>query len=321
MDIDVLLLTDNVGLKFDDSVILGRENVQKFIEENFDKFQNLDLSRIDESHMLYGYNEFGNPIKIGFNKDGIERIIIFTKSEPKTRFRGVIAYDGHKYAGFQIQANQATIQGVLTDIVSSINGSNTLIQGCSRTDTGVHANNYVFHFDGQREITAKRWKQLLNYRLPNDILVKGIEQVHPLFHSRYDVYKKRYIYKIRLGERNPFQANYEWVLSNLNLDLIQKNLKHLIGTHDFSSFCKGNPDDTIRTLMSAELIMNDDEISLVFEGDGVLRYMVRIIVFALVEIASGKLDMDIEAIIKEKNRAHTKHMAPACGLYLDEIIY
>ncbi len=322
MDIDLSLLTENVGLKFNGTVILGREKVSKFIEENQNEFQDLDLSRLDDSHMLYGYNSSNNPIKIGFDKEGISRIVILSdfKNQFK-RFKCAIAYDGHMYNGFQIQDNQPTIQGILTDIVSEVNGYETLIQGCSRTDAGVHANDFIIHFDSIYDIDADRWKQLLNYRIPKDIQIKWVEETHPLFHSRYDAYKKRYIYKIKLGESDPFKVNYEWAVENIDVESIKKNLKQLVGTHDFSSFCKGQPGDKVRTLMKADLKQNKDELTLIFEGDGFLRHMVRLIVYSVIEIARGKLGLGIEELLAEKSRIHTKHMAPASGLYLDEITY
>jgi len=321
MELDLDLLTQDVGLKYDEQVILGREKVLNFIESHADDFNDLDLSRIGESHMLYGYNKDHFPIKIGFSGEGIQRIVLVKNDSSFHRVRIDIAYDGHRYSGFQIQDKHLTVQGVLTEIISVINGLGTLIQGCSRTDTGVHANNYVCHFDTERDFSESRWLELLNYRLPNDIIVKKVEFVHPLFHSRYDVYKKRYIYKLRIGERDPFKSNYVWVVPKLNLDILETNLNQLVGTHDFLSFCKGQPDDTVRTVMKTKMKTKNDDIYLIFEGDGFLRYMIRIIVQALVEIASGKLSVDISEIIAEKNRQHTKHMAPASGLYLDEITY
>ena len=321
MNLDINKLCIDVGLKYNDSVILGKEEVTKFIKKHPAKFNELYLNAIDNSQMLYGYNSEQNPIKIGYKNDLIQRIIIVAKPIKYTRYKAIISYDGHLYNGFQIQKNHKTIQGELSKVVSNINDYETLVQGASRTDTGVHAYHYVIHFDSIRGISSDRWVQLLNYHLPSDILVKEVTQTHPLFHSRYDVYKKRYLYKIRLNDLNPFRTNYEWDCKNLDLEILKNNLEQLVGEHDFTSFCKGEPKDTIRIIYKAEFQETEDGINLIFEGNGFLRYMIRIIVYTLYLQSTNKLTLSITDILKEKSRNHTKDLAPASGLYLDKIFY
>lgn len=321
MKLDINNLHPDVGLKCDETVILGKDDVSNFIAEHMDKFSDLNMKSIHDSQMLYGYNADGNPIKIGFENRMIRRIILITEPVTRKRFVAKIAYDGHLYNGFQIQKDQKTIQGELTKIVSNINGYDTLIQGASRTDTGVHANNYVIHFDTIRDLSSEQWLELLNHQLPKDILVRTVEETHPIFHSRYDVYKKKYIYKLNMDDQDPFMIHYEWSIPEINLDILQENLNQLIGTHNFLSFCKGTPDSPERTIYNAEVIVKNNEIHLVFEGNGFLRYMIRILVYALVQIASQKIDVSITDILKERSRKHTKNLAPASGLYLDEITY
>ncbi|HPJ23321.1 MAG TPA: tRNA pseudouridine(38-40) synthase TruA [Bacillota bacterium] len=321
IDITYDMLAMDVGLKLDEVVAIGPGNVKSIMDKHPDIFRGWDVSPIDGSAILYGYNQLGNPVKLGFCGERIQRMIVFTKPKETTRYKGYLAYDGHRYSGFQIQNDQRTIQGELTEIISDINGENTLVQGCSRTDSGVHASNFVFHFESNRLLTTTRWKELLNYRLPHDIFVKGLEITHPLFHSRYDVLKKKYIYRIKLGDRDPLKINYEWPVKDIDIGLMEKNLKQVIGTHNFLSFCKGEPEDPVRTIFSADMHVEGDQITLFFEGDGFLRYMIRIIVFALVEISRKKIRYTMADLIDQKSRKHTKHMAPAGGLYLTEITY
>lgn len=321
MDILKLKLHRDVALKLDNLVIFGIEDVISTLKDYKALFQNVSVSKVDNSYMLYGYNNLGNPIKLSYDDDLVKRIIIVTKPINYKRFKAVISYDGHNYNGFQIQKDKPTIQGELSRIISIVNDSNTLVQGASRTDTGVHALNYVIHFDTMKDLTDKKWLTYLNYQLPEDILVKSIEEVNPLFHSRYDVLKKRYIYKIGISEKDPLKSNYQWFVEGIDFKVLEKNLNMLVGTHDFTSFCKGNPDSKIRTIYHTELKKNDKEVILVFEGNGFLRYMIRILVYALIQISIGKLNIDISEIIKEKSRIHTKNLAPASGLYLDKIIY
>ena len=321
MNIEKNKLDDNVGLKYNHEVILGKEEVAGFINGNKDIFINIDVKQINESAMYYGYNQYFNPVKIGFKTDLIQKIIILTEPISYTRYKAILSFDGHLYNGFQIQNDQKTIQGELTKIVSNVNGYESLVQGVSRTDAGVHANSYVIHFDSTRDISDSKWLTLLNHQLPKDILVKSVEKTHPLFHSRYDALMKRYIYKITLSDSNPFNINYEWQCQNIDLTIMKSNLKQLIGTHDFRSFCKGLANSYVRTIYKAEAILIDESLTLVFEGSGFLRYMIRIIVNALYLQSIGQLDVDMGIILKEKSRKYTKNLAPASGLYLDQIKY
>ncbi|XMB71763.1 tRNA pseudouridine(38-40) synthase TruA [Mycoplasmatota bacterium WC30] len=321
MNIDLSRLHKDVALKYDKSIFLGLKNVKDFVESNYMLFENLDLKSIEDSQIIYGYNSLGNPFKLGFDNNLIQRIVIVTESINYRRYKVSLAYDGHDYFGFQIQNNQRTIQGELSKIITKINCYDTLVQGASRTDTGVHANNMVVHFDTDRNLDSEKWLEVLNHQLPKDILVKSVEEVHPLFHSRYDVYMKRYVYKIRLNEVDPLRINYEWNVQNINIQTLETNINQLVGKHDFISFCKGNPDTSIRTIYKTEIVKSEQGIDLVFEGNGFLRYMIRLIVFALVQISTDNLNMEIKDILKERSRTHTKHMAPATGLYLDKITY
>ncbi|MBN2540903.1 MAG: tRNA pseudouridine(38-40) synthase TruA [Bacilli bacterium] len=314
-------LAKDIGLKYNNEVHLGRDAVHKVIVEHPDEFRGWTLKPIQNSHMLYGYSKQGNPVKVGFDGDFIQRIVLVKKELNYQRYKGIMSYDGHGYAGYQVQHNQTTIQGELTRVVSSVNGEETLVQGASRTDAGVHAKNYVFHFDSTKSLTNERWREFLNYQLPNDMLVKSVEETHPLFHSRYDVFSKEYSYHIRTKEKDPFRIHYEWVVSGLNVSVLKEQLKKIEGTHDFSSFCKGEPDSTIRTIFETKCEVSKDGVILTFIGDGFLRYMIRILVYTLVEISKGKLNMDILEILDERGRIHTKHMAPATGLYLETINY
>lgn len=321
MNVLDLKLHKDIGLKLDETVYFGRKNVENIIKQHPFLFEDIDALSIDNSQMKYGFNKTGNPVKMGFEANMLKRIVISTMPINQKRFVANVSYDGHRYSGFQIQKSHLTIQGELSRIISNVNDTETLVQGASRTDAGVHALDYVFHFDTDKDLSADRWFSYLKHQLPDDISIKSIKERHPLFHSRYDVYKKRYIYKIRLGEKNPFRINYEWAIDNLDIEVLKENLKQINGTHDFTSFCKGNPESKMRTIYHTEMINQGNELILVFEGNGFLRYMIRIIVYALVSISQKSLDSSISELLKEKSRTNTKKLAPACGLYLEKITY
>lgn len=321
MEISIKGLHEKVALKLDNDVYLDKSNVAKVIEDNSELFKNLDIAPINNSKMLFGYNALNQPIKIAYEQELIIRIVILTKEIDYKRFVGQITYDGHHYSGFQIQKDNKTIQGELTKVYRTVEKSNEIVQGCSRTDTGVHALNYYLHFDSRRGLSEDKWLAIFKRQLPKDIRINSLKEIHPLFHSRYDVQKKHYIYRIKLNELNPFRLNYEWNVTSIDIDLLNKNIQQLVGTHDFASFCKGDPNSTIRTIFETKASCENDVLTLEFIGNGFLRYMIRIIVHALINISTYKLELDILDIINLKSRAYTKDLAPASGLYLKEIYY
>jgi tRNA pseudouridine38-40 synthase len=320
MSINLHNLHDEVAIKFNEEIHLGRQSVLKFIKNNGDLFLDFSLQPFNDSHMLYGYNSLGYPMKIGF-LDGKIYKIIMTHPQKYNRYLLTISYDGKEYYGFQIQKDVKTVQGEISKVISSINNEDTLVQGASRTDTGVHAMNQKVHFDSLRDMSEAKWLMLLNRQLDKHIYIKKVEKVHPLFHSRYDVCKKRYVYKIATDKFNPLEVDYTWFVENVDFDILKGSMQEITGEHDFISFSKGDLKNTVRKIFHTEVIQKDNEIELVFEGNGFLRHMIRLIVFQMIELATSKSKLSIAEILKEKSREHTVHLAPAGGLYLMNVIY
>ena len=311
----------SVALKVDDLIILNLEEVKKYLELNSSIIEKIKLTDHATYHMDYGYNQFNNPVKIAYHEGKIQRIIIKTKDYSLKRLKLTVSYDGSNYHGFQIQEKEKTIQGELSKLISEVNNKEILVQGSSRTDAGVHAINQVIHFDDSSNLSPDEWLKFLNHRLPKDIFVKDIEITHPLFHSRYDVFEKEYLYQIKLGDFNPFLLRYTWEVEYLDFIRLDDQLKKIIGTFDFSSFAKGLKGDNVRTIYDAGYKLDDDILKIYIRGNGFLRYMVRLIINHVINFAIRKTDIDILDIIKEKSRTHTKDLAPAAGLYLNKINY
>jgi len=320
MKISKELIASKCGLKYNKEVILDQDNVYDFIVNHPDWFESLHLN-LDVDHMEYGVFSDGTLYKVGINHHLIERVVIVTKTKGYTRIKGTLSYDGSMFSGFQVQSNDRSVQGEIEKILSEIHHEETRIAGASRTDAGVHALNQVFHFDTMRSDDLDRWLYYFHRRAPKDIYIKDLEIVHPLFHSRYDVRKKEYRYRINTSEYNPLMRNYEWFVPGLNLEILEREMKSLLGSHDFSSFSKGDKEDKTRTIYTSTVQKYPGYIELVFEGDGFLRYMIRLIVSALVKISLGKLDTTIANLLEEKSREKTIHLAPAGGLYLTQINY
>jgi len=311
---------DGCGLKFDREVILNQDAVYLFYLNHIDWFHDVFLD-LNAEGFSYGVLSNGYFYKIGVKSNRIERIVISSEKEIKKRVKAVIAYDGTEFSGFQVQKKDRSVQGEIEKILSECHNQETKIHGASRTDAGVHAKRQVIHFDTDKKDTIDKWKYYFNRRLPKDIFVKSVEFVHPLFHSRFDVLRKEYRYLINIGEYNPLKRNYEWNVSNLDLDILSKELHSIIGCFDFTSFSKGEKDSKIRTIYNAYIIRHGDTIELIFEGDGFLRYMIRLMVFALVKISKKELRASMTDIINLKSRKYSTHLAPACGLYLYDVEY
>ncbi|MFA6647827.1 MAG: tRNA pseudouridine(38-40) synthase TruA [Candidatus Izemoplasmatales bacterium] len=317
-----LNLAEDCALKVDGNIFLNKVAVSEYLDNNQHLLEGINFIEHLDFHMKYGYNIDNNPIKIAYDSQGlVQRIIIKTRNYSNKRLMLNISYDGANYHGFQIQFEQKTIQGELSRLISTINNQDIIVQGASRTDAGVHAFNQVAHFDDASSISIEDWKKFLNYQLPKDIHVNRIEKMHPLFHSRYDVYKKEYIYKIKLGDYTPFLNKYTMHVEYLDFLRLDDQLKKIIGSHDFTSFSKGFKKDSIRNIYDAGYRIDNEILEIYISGNGFLRYMIRLIVNHVVNFATKKTDLDILDIIKEKSRKNTRDLAPANGLYLNKIIY
>ncbi|MCT1178192.1 tRNA pseudouridine(38-40) synthase TruA [Pediococcus pentosaceus] len=247
------------------------------------------------------------------------------------RYKIILAYDGTNFAGFQMQPNQRTVEGVLKRIVNKIAKNPTpeiSVYGSGRTDAGVHALGQVVHFDLSIEMTERSMLHALNSQLPLDMQVKKVEIVDETFHARFTTHGKKYQYRMALGQFvDPFKRNYtgHWKFP-INIGLIQKAIKDLEGTHDFSSFVASGSTvkDHVRTIYKAKVWEDKKQNEIVFEfyGNGFLYNMVRIMVAVLVEIGSKRRPADdIPRLFEVKDRNQARGTAPASGLYLKEVDY
>ena len=238
-----------------------------------------------------------------------------------------ISYSGKDLHGWQIQKNALTVQECFQNALEEVIGCVPDIKGCSRTDTGVHANMYVISMKTEHRITCERLKAALNRYLPLSIVVLDIVEESDDFHARYSCKGKRYVYKILNREvRDPFSDGYALHYRyNIDVDMLNNAAQDYVGTHDFTSFCtldKREKGDFTRTVKSFSVWREGDFVYMSVEADGFLYNMVRIMVGTLLKIQHGKLAPDsISDIIKAENRKEAGPTAPACGLYLDQVYY
>lgn len=242
------------------------------------------------------------------------------------RFKVVVAYDGSSFHGWQTQHKNNSIQEVIEKVLSDIHRYPVSIVASGRTDSKVHALKQVFHFDSNLEISEEQMILALNSQLPKTIRIKSVEVVSDDFHARFDATGKRYGYYLSNDTKNPFIHNYMEVdFFPLDLKLMQEASMIFLGTHDFTSFtsAKINPNKSkIKTITKFEISQTDDITKFIIEGDGFLRYMVRMIVQTIILVGKKKLSVEyVKTTLDAKDKHLCSYKANPCGLYLEGVFY
>lgn len=237
-----------------------------------------------------------------------------------------LSYDGTAYHGWQVQPNGITVQEVLQNALEILLGEKVKVTGCSRTDAGVHANDFFCHIDCDEKFPETAFTRGLNGLLPNDIAIKACREVGSDFHARYNAKGKTYVYKILNSNiKDAFLFRYTWQIERpLNLEKMNAFAEKIIGTHDFYAFSSSGRtvEDTVRTITDCKVSKNGDIVTLSVTANGFLYNMVRIIVGTAVEVSDGRIDINtIEEILNSKNRDLLGATAPPQGLFLEKVIY
>lgn len=237
-----------------------------------------------------------------------------------------LSYKGTNYHGWQIQPNAITVQEVLTKALSTILDEKIEITGAGRTDTGVHANFFIVHFDSLKTCLHQDPKILyqINSFLPKDIAIQKILRVQNNSHARFDAISRTYHYFIHQS-KDPFLIESSYYLpQQLDVELMNEACKHLLNYKDFTSFSKLHTDvktnncDLIKALWTQE----DDNLKFTITADRFLRNMVRAIVGTLIDVGKRKLSLnEFIQIIENKNRSDAGVSVPAHGLFLANITY
>lgn len=239
------------------------------------------------------------------------------------RIKVVCAYDGSAFHGYQRQLHHPTVQQTIEEAIQAAFDLDRprSIHASGRTDRGVHAAYQVFHFDIDSPIPGDKIAGWVGARLPDSIHLLSSEDVHPTFHSRYDIRSKEYRYKINRVHYDVIERNHEWFVPDLDLARLREDMMELVGTHDFSAFTTTTNENNIRTIHDVQLDTVGDHVMLTFVGSGFLRYMVRYLVEALVRSNRGTLGCTIQQLLASGDVTILDKMAPASGLYLSHVTY
>lgn len=237
-----------------------------------------------------------------------------------------ISYDGTAYHGWQIQPNGITVQQVLCDCIEKTLGVKTAVVGTSRTDAGVHANEFTCHLDCEDGIPATAFTRGVNSLLPTDIAVKSCVEVSNDFHARYNALGKTYCYNIyNSNKKDPFKLRYAWQIERtLDIDKMNEFAKQIIGKHDFFAFSSSGRtvEDTVREISECFVTKNGNDVVLTVSANGFLYNMVRIIVGTAVAVSDGRINPDdISQILLSKKRELAGITAPPQGLFLEKVHY
>ena len=238
------------------------------------------------------------------------------------RYLITLSYDGSQYYGFQRLNKEKTIQKELEDALTIINKEEVLVKGSGRTDKGVHAIKQKCHFDLSINIPPKRLKNAINSLIPNSIYVTNCKYVDDNFHARFNVKKKVYTYLINTKEFNPIKDKYLYnYCKDLNINLIRKASKILIGKHNYEVFVSGKRDNYNSEIYKISVSKKDNIVKITFIGKSFYRYMVRNLVGVLISISNNKISLNDLYDMVNNNKKINYTTVPANGLYLMNVIY
>jgi len=238
------------------------------------------------------------------------------------RIRIQLAYDGGPFHGWQVQPGLPTIQGLLEEIVSAMEGKPVHVAGSGRTDAGVHALAQVAAFTLENPIPLTNLRRAINRLLPPAIRVLSTQEAHPEFHPRFDAISKTYEYRIFRDEvcspfEWPYVYHHPYPLDEERMACFARVFE---GEHDFTAFATSDVRDSegkskVRTIFSSVLERGNGRLTYRVRGSGFLKHMVRNIVGTLIEAGRGNL----RSMTELPNRCGAT--APARGLFLIGVEY
>ncbi|PWB72617.1 MAG: tRNA pseudouridine(38-40) synthase TruA [Holophagae bacterium] len=243
------------------------------------------------------------------------------------RTKLTVAYLGGSFHGWQRQRDRRTVQGELERALAVMTGGlEAAIVGAGRTDAGVHAAGQVAHLDLPSPIPPEGIVRGLNGLLPDEIRVRAAAQVSTDFHARRSARGKLYSYRARWRPSPlPWLGLRCAVVQPISdLRALARAAALLAGRHDLASFTVPEAADepTVRTLHRVWIRGRRDGLDLHFVGDGFLRYQVRRMVGALLDVGRGQLaHADFERLLAEPRPGAAIRTAPARGLTLERVFY
>jgi tRNA pseudouridine38-40 synthase len=243
------------------------------------------------------------------------------------RYRLTVEYDGGPYAGFQAQAEHATVQASLERAIAGFSSEAVRIAAAGRTDSGVHATGQTIHFDIEKTWPAEVVMNALNAHLAGEpIAVVAAEEAPEDFHARFSALGRRYLYRI-LNRRAPpaLDLGRVWLVKGpLDVEAMDAAAQALVGRHDFTTFrdaaCQSA--SPVKTLDAVRVRREGEEVRLTFEARSFLHRQVRSMTGSLVQVGLGRWSAaNLAEALAACDRARCGPVAPACGLCLEAVAY
>jgi tRNA pseudouridine38-40 synthase len=240
--------------------------------------------------------------------------------------RLVLAYDGTGFRGWARQSGQRTVQGALEAALQRVLGDVPRLSVAGRTDAGVHARGQVVSFPASDEADVARLRRALNAMLAPEVVVLDALIAPEGFDARRSATAREYRYRVDVGEvPDPFTARFVWHRpGDLSVSSMRAGARHLVGEHDFTSFCRppkdGSP--TVRRLDRLAVSRAGDRVAISARANAFLHQMVRSLVGTLVAVGEGKIESgDVPRILAARDRSAAGPVAPPHGLTLDRVVY
>jgi tRNA pseudouridine38-40 synthase len=242
-----------------------------------------------------------------------------------TVVRLTLAYDGSGFRGWARQPGQRTVAGVLESALQQVLGDLPRLSVAGRTDAGVHARGQVVSFDADFD-ELDRLQRQLNSMLGPEVVVTEARFAPSDFDARFSATAREYRYRIDTGPfPDPFSARWVWHREGeLSVARMREAAGHLVGEHDFASFCRRPPGDgsTSRRLERLAVRRLGDRVEVSARANAFLHQMVRALVGTLVVVGAGRLEPDAAvSILAARDRSRSPQMAPAHGLTLERVVY
>jgi tRNA pseudouridine38-40 synthase len=243
------------------------------------------------------------------------------------RYKLIIEYDGAPFCGWQIQADQLTVQGALTAAVEALTGERTLVQGAGRTDAGVHARAQVAHVDLAKDWDTGTVRDALNAHLrPRPVAILSAERVADDFNARGSAVKRHYLYRI-VNRRADLTLDHghAWrVPRPLDVAAMHDAAQRLVGRHDFTTFrsteCQAK--SPLKTLDQLDVERHGETVHVIASARSFLHNQVRSMVGSLVAVGDGKWSADdLGGALAARDRTACGQVAPPDGLYLMQVDY
>ncbi len=240
------------------------------------------------------------------------------------RYKLLIEYEGTSYSGWQKQPNANTVEEEIESALEQILRQPVDIIGQGRTDSGVHAEGQVAHFDYPKELNKHRLLFGLLGVLPSDIAVWDMEEVAPDFHARFDGKARQYRYQI-IRRPSPLWNNFaEMVIGDLDRKGMMECARLIKGRHDFESFTYSGDEQpgTECEVMTSELVFGTPLITYRIKANRFIRHMVRRLVGTMLQVGQGKRSVeDFAGLLHQPDDEKSGHGAPAKGLILERVEY